>query len=98
MTDKKNTPAEAAEIAGAKARSAARSAAATRLRENHREEHDQILVEEMKERGVDWQPRPSKEQKAKAEIERLSREFNIDLAEIASVDAGDVAYTEPTDG
>lgn len=96
MTDKKNTTTPEAD--DNKARSAARSAALSALRKNHAEEYNDLLAKEMEERGIDWSPRLTPEQKAKAEIARLSETFNIDLAEIANVNAGDVAYTDPTDG
>ena len=58
-----------------KARAAARSTAASRLREAHREEYDQYLAEEMAAQGIDWKPKPTPEQKAKSELERIYAEF-----------------------
>lgn len=58
-----------------KARAAARSAAASRLRNAHREEHDAYLVEEMRDRGIDWKPQPTPEEKAKADLEKIYSEF-----------------------
>lgn len=72
MADSKKTPEQ---IEDQKARSAARSAAASRLREAHRDEYDGYLVEEMRERGVDWQPQPTPEEKAKADLEKIYEQY-----------------------
>lgn len=95
MTDKKNpaTP----EADDNKARSAARSAALSALRKNHTEEYNDLLKKEMEERGIDWSPRLTPEQKAKAEIQRLSEQFDIDLAKIANVNAEDLVANTDTD-
>lgn len=58
-----------------KARAAARSAAASRLREAHRSEHDEYLADEMQKRGIDWKPKPTPEEKAKAELEKIYSEY-----------------------
>ena len=58
-----------------KARAAARSTAASRLRDAHRSEYDQILQEEMSARGIDWTPRPSKEEKARQQVKNLLAEY-----------------------
>lgn len=92
MTDKKNPATPEGE--DNKARSAARSAALSVLRKNHAEEYNDLLAKEMDERGIDWSPRLTPEQKAKAEIQRLSEQFHIDLAEIVNVNAGDIAYED----
>lgn len=92
MTDKKNPTTPEGE--DNKARSAARSAALSALRKNHAEEYNGLLAKEMEERGIDWSPRLTPEQKAKAEIQRLSETFKIDLAEIVNVNAGDLTYED----
>lgn len=56
-------------------RSKAYSAATTRLRTAHRPEFDKYLGEEMAKVGLEYQPRPSEAQKARAEIERLLETF-----------------------
>lgn len=71
MADKK-TPEQ---IDEQKARAAARSAAASRLREAHRPEHDRYLAEEMQKRGIDWWPKPTPEEKAKADLEKIYAEY-----------------------
>lgn len=71
MADKKTDE----QIEDQKARSAARSAAASRLREAHRSEHDEYLADEMQYRGVDWKPKPTPEEKAKADLEKIYAEY-----------------------
>lgn len=98
MTSKKTTPANAAEPKGEvteklkrseqKARAAARSTAASRLRQAHREEHDKYLAEEMAAQGIDWKPKPTPEQKAKQDLERIYAEFPH-LRPVEDEDEGD---------
>lgn len=97
MTSKKTTPANAAEPkdevteekrAEQKARAAARSTAASRLRQAHREEHDKYLAEEMAAQGIDWKPKPTPEQKAKQDLERIYAEFPH-LRPVEDEDEGD---------
>jgi hypothetical protein len=71
-TDTTNTTADEAKD---KAMSAARSAAAAKLREKHLDEYNTLLTAEAKERGVDWKPRPTAEQRAAEEMERLLQQF-----------------------
>lgn len=71
MADKK-TPEQ---IDEQKARAAARSSAASRLREAHRSEHDEYLADEMQKRGIDWKPKPTPEEKAKADLEKIYAEY-----------------------
>jgi hypothetical protein len=47
------------------------SAATTRLREAHLDEFNALRQEEAKNRGVDWTPPPTEEQKAAAELEAI---------------------------
>lgn len=72
MADKKTTSSRDEEQ---KARAAARSAAASRLREAHRSQHDEYLADEMRKRGIDWKPKPTPEEKAKAELARILEEY-----------------------
>lgn len=72
MADKKTTSSKDNEQ---KARAAARSAAASRLREAHRSEHDEYLADEMQKRGIDWKPKPTPEEKAKADLEKIYAEY-----------------------
>lgn len=50
------------------------TAATQRLREAHREEFNGYYGEEAKQRGVEWSPRLSPEEKAKATLEALIAE------------------------
>lgn len=52
-------------------RSKAYSAATAQLREAHRTEFDNYLVEEMGKFGLTYKPKPTEAQKAEAEIRRL---------------------------
>lgn len=72
MATKKDTEGKRSEQ---KARAAARSTAASRLRKAHREEYDGYLAEEMAAQGIDWKPKPTPEQKAKEDLERIYAEF-----------------------
>lgn len=64
------------------ARSAARSAALSALRKAHIAEYNDLLTQEMKARGVDWKPRPTPEEKARAEIRRLASENGLNLDDV----------------
>lgn len=64
-------------------RAAARTAASRRLREMYPDEWNRLLGEEMGSRGIEWEPRLNKEQKAIAEIKRL-------LDENPEIDAEDI--------
>lgn len=75
MAEKKTPQKTPEQVEEQKARAAARSAAASRLREAHREEHDAYLVEEMQKRGIDWKPKPTPEEKAKADLEKIYSEY-----------------------
>lgn len=55
-------------------RSAAYSAANKRLRESNPEQFKQFVGEEMKARGVDWTPRLTPAERARAEVQRLLTE------------------------
>lgn len=51
------------------------SAATTRLREEHRDEFDTLYSQEAQDRGVDYTPRLSPEQKAAQEMAELLEKF-----------------------
>ena len=57
--------------------------ATQRLREAHLEEFNAFRQEEAKARGVDWTPRPTADQKARAELERLLAENPTLIDELA---------------
>lgn len=78
-----------------KAMSAARSAAAAALRAKHQDEYNELLVAEAKDRGIDWSPRPTAEQRAAEEMERLLQQFP-ELAE--RVNANAAKDTGPDEG
>lgn len=50
------------------------SKAATAIRENHRDEFNGLVKEYAAAEGVEWNPKPTKEEKARAEFERLLAE------------------------
>jgi hypothetical protein len=50
------------------------AAAEKRLRDAHTDEFNGYRTEEAAARGVEWKPKPTKAEKAKAEIERLLAE------------------------
>ena len=52
----------------------ARAMAARDLRGKYRSEHDGLVKKHAKSMGVDWSPRPTKEERAQAELERLLAE------------------------
>lgn len=52
----------------------ARALAARDLRNKYRKEHDDLVKQHAKAMGVDWSPRPTKEERAQAELERLLAE------------------------
>jgi hypothetical protein len=45
--------------------------AQTRLREAHREEFNAFMAEEAKALGIEWKPKPTDEEKAKAELDKI---------------------------
>lgn len=45
--------------------------AMTRLREAHREEFNTFMAEEAEKLGVEWKPKPTEEQKAKAQLDAI---------------------------
>jgi hypothetical protein len=47
------------------------SAATARIREAHREEFNVFMKEEAKKAGIDWNPKPTDEEKAKATLDAL---------------------------
>jgi hypothetical protein len=51
------------------------SAATTRLRDEFRQRFNELLIEEMGKRGVNWSPRPTEEQKAEQEVADLLARF-----------------------
>lgn len=51
------------------------SAAAKELRENHRDEFNQLQQKHAKELGVEWSPRLNAEEKAAQQMEALFKEF-----------------------
>lgn len=53
------------------------------LREKHPEEFAELRVAAAKDLGIEWQPRPSREQKAQAELDRLLEENPELLARLA---------------
>lgn len=44
------------------------SAATTRFRNENRPAFDKILAEEMRERGIDWSPKPTEAERARAQV------------------------------
>lgn len=54
---------------------AAYSAATTRLRNDHREEFNRLVKEEMAARDIEWEPRPTEEDKASTQIEALLEKY-----------------------
>jgi hypothetical protein len=50
-------------------------AATTRLREQHRDDFNALLVEENRNRGIDWKPRPTEEQKAAEQFQQLLQQY-----------------------
>jgi hypothetical protein len=54
-----------------KAKSEAFSAAGKRLRETYREQYVAFVAEEMKDRGIDWSPKPTAAEKAASEAKAL---------------------------
>lgn len=72
MTDNSTTRQEQADKEKrTKLLSEAYTAATKRLREGRRDEFDALYSEEAANRGIDWKPKPSAEQKAKQEMQRL---------------------------
>lgn len=63
-----------------RSKSAARNAAEKRLRDAHKDEFQGYMKEEHEARGLEYKPRLSKEERARAEIERLAKEHGIALA------------------
>lgn len=59
--------------------SKARSDALATLREENRERFNALITDKMKTAGFDWKPRPTKAEKAEAELRRLLAE-NPELA------------------
>jgi hypothetical protein len=47
------------------------SAATTRFRNENRPAFDKILAEEMKKRGIDWSPKPTETERARAQVEEI---------------------------
>jgi hypothetical protein len=60
-----------AEVDAKKAKSEAFSEATTTLRENHRDEYNDLVQRAMRKRGVVWAPRLTPAQKAADEAKRL---------------------------
>jgi hypothetical protein len=54
---------------------AAYTVAGRRLREAHHEEFLKYQIAECKERGLDWSPKESPEQRATAEFDRLIEQY-----------------------
>lgn len=73
VTEKENTVSETPQ-SGEATMQQARSAAATRLREEHRDEYNRLLQEEAKKRGIEWTPRPTKEEKDREALRKLLEE------------------------
>jgi len=69
---------------------AAYSAAEKRLREENRDRFNALMAEEAQARGVDWKPRPTAEEKAQAELDRLLAEHPA-LAERLRNQTGETA-------
>ena len=74
--------------------SQARSKAMTRLREKYRTEHNDIIRELMAEAGHEWKPRPTKEEKAEAELRKLLAENPSLKEKVALIDELPVAHAE----
>lgn len=47
------------------------SVATTRLREEHRPHFLKLMAEEAEKLGVKWKPRPTSEEKAKADLQKM---------------------------
>jgi hypothetical protein len=47
------------------------SAATTRFRNENRPAFDKILAEEMKERGINWTPKPTEQERALRQVEDI---------------------------
>lgn len=54
---------------------AAYVAATRRLREDEKEKFNRYYAEEAEARGQEWKPKPTKEEKAKAEMEALLEQY-----------------------
>jgi transcription initiation factor TFIID subunit TAF12 len=54
---------------------AAYSAATTRLRDQHRDDFNILLREEMARRNVEWAPRPTDQQKAERQVNDLFEKY-----------------------
>lgn len=53
------------------------------LREKYPQEFNELRIAAAKDLGIEWEPRPSKEQKAQAELDRLLAENPELLARLA---------------
>lgn len=81
-----------------KARAEARNVAIKRLRENHQTEYNEIMVEEMTARGIDWKPRLTPEEKAQRKIEELLAENPALSAQYKSLQGGLDEFKPVDDG
>lgn len=59
--------------------------ATTALRETHRDEFNADVKQRVKGYGFDWDPKPTAEEKAKAEIARLIKEAGLTPADLAAL-------------
>lgn len=69
------------------------TAAQRRLREAHHDEFIGYQIEECEQRGLDWKPRETPEQKASSEFDRLLAEFPF-LRDRLPMDTAPVAPDE----
>jgi hypothetical protein len=87
--------AKTAENADAYAAARAQSAtvAASKLRDAHREEHDEFMAKAMAERGFLWEPRPTGKRAALLKMQALAKEFGLGVEDLVA--AGLVPAEEP---
>lgn len=71
QSDEATEPFGTAEEKESAAKREAHSRATTRLRNEYRVRLNEITKEEMKARGIDWNPKPTEEEKAAAQVAEL---------------------------
>lgn len=65
------------------------SAATKRVREDNREVFNKYMTEEAKARGIDWTPKPTAAEKARAEFQRLLSEHPEFASEVGGTAEGE---------
>ena len=91
MSTTPTTAPEADKGAYEEALSKARSKALATLRENHRDEFNALITAEMKARGFQWKPRPTKAEKAEEALRKLLAENPELQAKVKVVDQASVS-------